>query len=91
MWDLIVLVPYHACLFTFSINLWPFVHYTTHCILLDFSTGICWTSLFVILDVSGLFRRFYSIFDIKSCQQTVKTLIRRHIMWRLIWVCTDCL
>ena len=26
-----------------------------------------------------------------SCKQTVETLIRRHILWRLIWVCTVCL
>ena len=29
----------------------------THCILMDFSTALCWTSLFVILAVSGLFCR----------------------------------
>ena len=44
-----------------------------HNILLDSSTVICWTSPFVILGVSGLFCRFYSIFNIygKSCQQTI--------------------
>ena len=26
-------------------------------------TGMCWTSPFVVLGVSGLFSRFYSIFD----------------------------
>ena len=25
------------------------------------------------------------------CWQTVETLIRRHVLWRLIWVCTVCL
>ena len=39
----------------------------THCILVDFSTVICMTSPVVILGVSGLFCRFYSIFDGKSC------------------------
>ena len=37
---------------------WPVV---THCILVDSSTVICWTSLFVILGVIGLFCSFYSI------------------------------
>ena len=35
----------------------------THCILVDSSTVICWTSPFVILGVSDLFCCFYSIFD----------------------------
>ena len=38
----------------------------THCILVDSSTLICWTSPFVILGVSDLLCRFYSIFDGKS-------------------------
>ena len=33
-----------------------------------------------ILGASGLFCRFYYIFDGKSCEQTMKTLIRRHIV-----------
>ena len=35
----------------------------THCILVDSSTITCLTSPFVILGVSGLLCRFYSIFD----------------------------
>ena len=49
---------------------------------------------------NGLIERIY--FQFKSrcvvfifcrtfCQQTVKTLIRRHVLWRLIWVCIVCL
>ena len=34
----------------------------THCILVDFSTVICWATPFVILGVLGLFSRFYSFF-----------------------------
>ena len=34
---------------------------------------------------------FYSISNRYSCQQTVKTLIRRRVLWRLICVCTVCL
>ena len=39
----------------------------THCILMDSLTVICWTSSFVTLGVSGLFRHFYSVLDEKSC------------------------
>ena len=39
----------------------------THCLLVDSSIVICWTSLSIILGVSGLFCRFYSVFDGKSC------------------------
>ena len=35
----------------------------THCILVDYSTVICWMSPFIILQVSVLFCHFYSIFD----------------------------
>ena len=35
----------------------------THCILVDFSIVIFWTSPFVVLGVSGLGGRFYSSFD----------------------------
>ena len=34
----------------------------THCILVNFSTVTCWTSLFVILGVSCLLCRLYSSF-----------------------------
>ena len=43
----------------------------TNCILGDSSTVICWTSLFVIFGVTALFCCFYSIFDGKSCDQTM--------------------
>ena len=42
------------------------VPFLTHCILVDYSTVICWTSLFFILGVTGLFSHFYSIFDGKN-------------------------
>ena len=35
--------------------------------------------------------QFCSVFNWNFCKQTVKTLIRCHIMWHLIWVCTVCL
>ena len=40
---------------------------TSHCILVNSSTVICWTSPFDNLGVLGLFCNFYSIFDGKSC------------------------
>ena len=38
----------------------------THCILVDFSTVICWMSPFVLVGMLGLFSSFYSIFHGKS-------------------------
>ena len=41
--------------------------------------------------VSGLLFHLCLIFNRNSCKQTVKTLIRRRVLRRLIWVCTVCL
>ena len=43
----------------------------TRCILIDSSTAICSTSPFVILGLSSLFCRFYSVFDGKSLANSV--------------------
>ena len=46
------------------------LHYSiilTYCILVESSTVICWTSPFVISEVSCLFYSFCSIFDGQSC------------------------
>ena len=40
--------------------------------------------------LGGIFH-FYLSFNRKLCKQTVETLIRSRILWRLIWVCTFCL
>ena len=56
----------------------------THRILVAYSNGKILMSPFVIFGLSGLFCPFYSILHGESCQQTLKTLIRRHIVWRLI-------
>ena len=48
-------------------------------------------SISVLRGVRWYFFRFYSNFNRKLCKQTVETLIRRRILWRLIWVCTICL
>ena len=42
-----------------------------HCVLVGSSTVFCWMSPYVILGVSGLFCRSHSIFDGKSCYQTL--------------------
>ena len=41
--------------------------------------------------VRCIFFIFCSLYNWKSCKQTVKTLIRRRIMRCLIWFCTVCL
>ena len=46
---------------------YPFSCILTHCILVDFSTVMCWTSPIVMLGLSGLFCCFYSVFDGKLC------------------------
>ena len=38
-------------------------HTLVHCIMVDASTAICWTSSFVLLGLSRLFCHIYSIFD----------------------------
>ena len=41
----------------------------------------CWMVFFI----------FIQNFNRTFCKQAVKTLIRRHVVWRLIWVFTVCL
>ena len=65
----------------------------THSILLDSSTVICWMSLVVILGVSGLFRRFYSIFDLSGSTLFASPFTFTHLLqvkskynFRIIWL-----
>ena len=58
---------------------------------MDLSILIKWTSPLSIWGVSGVLFHFYSISNRYFCKQTVKTLIRRRVLRRLIWVCTVCL
>ena len=37
-----------------------------------------------------VFLLFYSNFKRQFCKQTVENLIRRRVLWRLIWFCTVC-
>ena len=62
----------------------------TYICLRDPSILIIWKSSFPIVGVSGVLL-FYSISNRYSCYQTVKTLIRRRVLRRLIWVYTVCL
>ena len=59
----------HWCLHQHALTL---KFWLTHCLLADLSTAILyWKSPFGILGASGLFCPFYSIFDEKSCKQTM--------------------
>ena len=63
----------------------------THIWLADFSILINRASPFPNSGVSGAFFYFEFIFGRISCKQIVQTLIKCHVLWRLIWVCTVCL
>ena len=58
---------------------------------MDFPTLNSRTSLFLILVVLGGNFLSFSYFNKTICKQTMKILIRRRMMRRLIWVCTICL
>ena len=63
----------------------------THLCQMEFHTIINWNSPFLFKGVLGGIFHLYLSFNRKLCKQTVETLIRRRILWRLIWVCTICL
>ena len=65
--------------------------FLTHICPVDYSILINWSSPFPILGVAGVIFHFYLIFDRNSYKQTVKTLIRRLVLRRVICVCTVCL
>ena len=48
-------------------------------------------SPFPVLWAPGGIFYFYSNFNGIFCKQIVETLVRRRVLWRLIWVCTVCL
>ena len=54
---------------------------------MNLPTLISWMSPFPILGMLGSIFIFSPNLDRVFCKQTVKTLIRRHVLWRLIWVC----
>ena len=63
----------------------------THLSQMNFPISIGRTRLFQTLGVLGGIFHVYSNSNRTFCGQTVETLIRRHILWRLIWVCAVCL
>ena len=60
----------------------------THLCQMEFPTVINWTSPFLFY---GLLGGFFSNLDRTICKHTLETLIRHHILWRLVWVCSNCL
>ena len=54
-----------------------------------FPTLINWTCPFPIFGLLGVIFNFYSTFKRNFCKQTVDNLIRRRVLRRLIWFCTD--
>ena len=65
--------------------------YLTHLSRMNFPISISRTSLFQILEVLGGIFQSYTNSNRTFCEQTVETLIRRRVLWRLIWVCAVCL
>ena len=69
-------------------SVWLYTHFSpngiSHCYQLD-------QSISVLRLLDGIFL-FYSNSNFKRnfCKQTAENLIRRHILWRLIWMCIDC-
>ena len=55
---------------------------------MNFPIFIGKTGLFQILGVLGGIFHFYSNFNRTFYKQTVRTLIRRRVLRRLVWVCT---
>ena len=64
--------------------------YLTHLCPMDFPISINWKSSLPILELLGGISHFHPNFNRTFCRQTVKNLIRRHILRRLIWFCTVC-
>ena len=62
----------------------------THLCPMKFPTLINWTNLFRNQGLLCSRFQFYSNLNRMFCKQTVKNLIRRHVLWRLIWFCTVC-
>ena len=63
----------------------------THLSRMRFPTIINWTSLFPFERLLVGIVHFYSNSNRIFCKHTVETLIRRRILWCLIWVYTVCL
>ena len=66
-------------------------NFWTHICLVDSPIFINSLSPFQVLVVSGVLLYFHFMSIRSSCWQTVYTLIRRCVLWRLIWGYTGCL
>ena len=62
----------------------------THCIRNRPSHTIYWKTPISILGTSGYEIYIFLAEKWLNYLQTVETLIRRHVLWHLIWVCTVC-
>ena len=58
---------------------------------MNFPISISRTRLLQILGVLGIIFHFYSNSNRKFCEQTLETMIKRHILQRWICVCAVCL
>ena len=67
------------------------IGYLTHLSGMELPTVINWNSPFLFQGMLGGIFHFYSKINRTFCKQTVETLIRRGILWRLVWVCIVCL
>ena len=57
---------------------------------MEFPSFINWISQFSFEGLLDDIFHFYLNCDRKLCKQTMETLIRRRIVWRLVWVSTVC-
>ena len=69
---------------------WSLDMYLTHLSRMRFPIITSWTCPFQFKGLWGVIFHFYSDFNRTLCKQTVKTLIRRRVLWRLILDCTVC-
>ena len=67
------------------------ITFVAHLSRMEFPPIINWASLFPFQGLLSGILHFYSNSNRTFCKQTAETLIRRRVLWRLIWVCTDCI
>ena len=75
-----------ACFDNVNIN----ISKLTHLSRMEFPNLNNWTSPFLFFGLLGGILSLFSNFKRTYCNQTVQTLIRRHILWCLIWFCNVC-
>ena len=70
---------------------YAFSYKLTHLSRMEFPILTNWTSLFSFQGLFGCKFHFYSNLNRTFCKVTVQTLIRRHSLGHLVWVCTFCM